>query len=450
MATDFQAMLDMMQGQQDTARAEREKLQAMVAAPSQEGFLNEGQGAMDLLLDPTERQRQSMVQMGLSMMGADPRQSVGQTISQGVGKGMSLMDSLREKDRARELQAQSLAVKGADTDYGYMKDMASMMPDPVKPNMQMVTDPQGNRSYRDVNTMGGEDLGKAYTPPKPPQNPTLKDMQVLDKDGNWTPTVLNYADGVLTRQGSAVPLLSGEVKPIAGLGATEFDKQSRSSNNKVEVLVVDTDPMGRPIRQRFEFVRQGEGLPSKRVPIGKPFVAETPADTAAINAENMKFADGLQELKQFTAILTNSIFPKAVGPVDAPVGMALAGIGLSKAGTLTNSYRRMSVSNSISMLKMFGGSDTEKELAMTFETRPPVTAPEQEHWTWYLNEFAPKLIGQLETTTNTVRADLIRNQLWPSVVEMAEAAGINLSSLPSELLPEAEMQKRAAKFGLSL
>ena len=191
MATDFQAMLDMMQGQQDTARAEREKLQAMVAAPSQEGFLNEGQGAMDLLLDPTERQRQSMVQMGLSMMGADPRQSVGQTISQGVGKGMSLMDSLREKDRARELQAQSLAVKGADTDYGYMKDMASMMPDPVKPSWTNVQNPDGSTSFIDRTLAGhGSSAGGAAVAPKwetiigPDGNPVQVDRNVVGHGGS--------------------------------------------------------------------------------------------------------------------------------------------------------------------------------------------------------------------------------------------------------------------------
>ena len=183
MDSDFQAMLDMMQGQQDNARAEREKLQAMVAAPSQEGFLNEGQGAMDLLLDPTERQRQSMMQMGLSMMGADPRQSVGQTISQGVGKGMSLMDSLREKDRARELQAQSLAVKDADTDYGYMKDMASMMPDPATPSWTNVQNPDGSTSFID-RTIAGHGASAGGAAAKPPSF-TEHSVQVLQENGTW-------------------------------------------------------------------------------------------------------------------------------------------------------------------------------------------------------------------------------------------------------------------------
>lgn len=105
-------VLELLAAQQGQAQQAGNNLAKTAAQPINRGYLNQGQSAMDGLINPTANQNRALLTASLAMMGHDPTKMPGETLSRGIGNGLQLLDTLREDDQQRKLAG---AVAQAET-----------------------------------------------------------------------------------------------------------------------------------------------------------------------------------------------------------------------------------------------------------------------------------------------------------------------------------------------
>lgn len=97
------------QGQSDLEAAQQ--AQQELIQPVNTNLLNEGQGFKGLWSDPTDNQRQGILQTGLSLLSTHDTNNLSQRIGQAIGQGMSSIREGRELDQKRQLSQSGLDIQ---------------------------------------------------------------------------------------------------------------------------------------------------------------------------------------------------------------------------------------------------------------------------------------------------------------------------------------------------
>lgn len=97
------------QGQSDLETAQQ--AQQELLQPVNTNLLNEGQGFKGLWSNPTDNQRQGILQTGLSLLSTHDTNNLSQRIGQAIGQGMSSIQEGRQLDQKRQLSQSGLDIQ---------------------------------------------------------------------------------------------------------------------------------------------------------------------------------------------------------------------------------------------------------------------------------------------------------------------------------------------------
>ena len=154
---------------QQQLEAQRATQQALFQQPVQTGLLNPGQTLGGLFTDPTQAQSAGLLQTGLGLLSADPRDPVTKQFSSAIQSGLGALNTARDTARTRQLQESQLQIQGLQEQFRGQLDIAqleaTLAPKPAATKQSFFINPN-TKETKGLTSIGGiltDDSGQRVT-----------------------------------------------------------------------------------------------------------------------------------------------------------------------------------------------------------------------------------------------------------------------------------------------
>lgn len=353
------------QGQSDLEAAQQ--AQQELIQPVNTNLLNEGQGFKGLWSDPTDNQRQGILQTGLSLLSTHDTNNLSQRIGQAIGQGMSSIREGRELDQKRQLSQSGLDIQRL----------------------------QGRQQHNQAMAGIGIQLDKSQTDAENRRiDMLLEERRHQENLNKPTGTAnLEYSDNGVTRmmpverRGTGLFVLGTDI-PIGDALTEEQLSSGVISTGRPSKTEISFDPdTGKFVMTEGNFSSLGGvGDPTK---LNKE-ISKVDASTIELSREKSRAAEPLiRAARRARDILLSGQNTGAFQPAVQTalgvfkdtldlVGAGDTGIGRSVGESLSSSETLEGIGKefAIRALEFFGGSDTERELIEAMKTELNLTADE--------------------------------------------------------------------------
>jgi len=299
-------------------------------------FMEGDQGFLEALKNPSESQRNLMIQFGLGLAGSDSTKDLSQRLALALGPGVQAMQATREKDiktdllkQQGELQKLQLQGQGLTSQAGFDKDLATLDLKKQESTLKMLENQRKARKLTRLSDtyFGGTPVFQDYY-----GNVVLPGGQVLNQDE------LSKL-GPRPNQGGTFTVGDGGVLQYNPPNDKELAKVDAKFFDRLRNEVVDADKVMASLTSMEQVLDAG---------------IDTGPGTSVRR--------GLGRAAEF---------------IEGATGIDLPAEGFESQAQYADLFETYTKEQGILNLANFGGSDTERELQVSLEVQPNIKYTEK-------------------------------------------------------------------------